>query len=98
MNGDQRYWKVYLSNSTSLFAENHEIENKQKFVYPNPSSNRIILSGFKYSEEYQIVNVSGQKIQQGICKNGKPINIENLSNGVYYILLNNSSAIKFIKE
>ncbi len=66
-------------------------------VYPNPSSDYITISTTANAQKYVIVNSVGQVLLKG---NGsmKNINIKNLSNGVYFIKIDQQNPIKFIKK
>lgn len=74
-------------------------ENLAKFsIYPNPSSNAITIEGIHINQEYQIINVLGDIVQYGIASKSNLIHIESLINGLYFIRLNKSNTLKFIKE
>lgn len=57
------------------------------FVYPNPSSNYIFIN--RDIDNFKIFDISGKEVKTVSSKTNKhhPINISDLSNGVYFIKL-----------
>lgn len=66
-------------------------------LYPNPAINYIRVLGFSEKANYSIYNLLGKKVGKGIVENDEDITIQNLSNGTYFIIIENAKAIKFIK-
>ncbi len=68
-------------------------------IYPNPSNKELYLSNVAKIKGYQITQLDGKLIMQGSTF---PINIENLSNGLYFIKLftiyNKEINLKIIKN
>lgn len=90
----EELWKIQGS-----FADVENIVSNQDIqLYPNPSSHVITLQGLTNEAPYQIINVLGEVVLQGTASNGQSINVESLTKGLYFVKLNNSSAIRFIKE
>ncbi|EGV43581.1 T9SS type A sorting domain-containing protein [Bizionia argentinensis JUB59] len=67
-------------------------------LYPNPSNEYIIISGLNKSENYVIYNTIGTEIGNGIISKQENINIQNLTNGLYFLKLKNGSTFKFLKK
>lgn len=70
-------------------------------LYPNPTNGFLTIKGqFDNLEKFTIHNLLGQSVQNGIITgNETSINVSDLSNGVYFIKIGNSSkTYKFIKE
>ena len=67
-------------------------------LFPNPSIDYIQISGLTKTEVYTIYNIIGAEVDNGNVINNEQINIEKLTNGVYFLKLKNSSSIKFIKK
>lgn len=65
-------------------------------IYPNPASNKIIIktgAGMNYT----IVGVNGQTIQSGVLTMGtNEINTSNLTDGVYFVQLDNLPPQKLV--
>ncbi len=58
-------------------------------VYPNPASNNFVIKSQQVEKgTYTIINSMGQKITEGnIETSSQVINTENLSNGLYFLIL-----------
>jgi hypothetical protein len=75
-----------------------EVESQNISIYPNPSSNLLQVVGLENVENYEIYSAIGKKIAMGEISNNKVIDIQNLSNGLYFLNLGNERTFKFIKE
>lgn len=87
---------ISITNTLSI-DDNYEFD-KEISLFPNPSSNFIIISNLEKIESYLIVNQIGQKVKKGIISNNQQIDIRNLTNGLYFLKFNNGNTLKFIKE
>lgn len=67
-------------------------------LFPNPVTNNISISGLKTAENYKIYDVLGKQVSSGVVSNNTPIHIENYVSGLYFLKIENSNAIKFIKK
>lgn len=67
-------------------------------VYPNPASFSITIIGLKNRIGYSIYNVLGTEILKGIINDNKDIDIQNYSDGLYFLKLENGNTFKFIKK
>jgi hypothetical protein len=77
----------------------NDFNNQSKLtIYPNPSNDFIKISGLKKTENYSIYNSLGMEIQKGNISDLEKINIQNLSNGLYFIKFNDKQTIKFVKK
>ncbi|WP_405295121.1 T9SS type A sorting domain-containing protein [Algibacter sp. Ld11] len=85
-----------------IVTEKHTLEvSKQEFndkitTYPNPSSDFIYFKGLSKNENYTVYNSIGTKIFSG--NTNKEIDIQNLTNGIYLLKLDNGNTSKFIKQ
>ena len=79
--------------STSAIQETQKIS-----FYPNPSSDFIQISGLTNTVNYSAFNALGAKVSTGTISNNEKINIQNLTNGLYFLKLENGNTIKFIKK
>ena len=86
-----------ICNTSTLGVFDSNINNNL-FIYPNPSNDFIIISGLKKSNQYIIYNTLGVKTDSGNIFNNEKINIQNFSNGMYFIILENGSIQKFLKR
>ena len=68
-------------------------------IYPNPTNNRIIISGTDNITNVTIFNVSGQTVyDQGHNATMVQINIAYLPAGMYFVKVNGTTAMRFEKE
>jgi len=67
-------------------------------IFPNPSSDFIKINGLNTVENYEIYNTIGQKVRIGTVVENEKIDIQNLTNGIYFLKLEKTNSIKFIKE
>ena len=89
--------KISKVDLNSLTIEDFSIEKKVK-LYPNPTARFLQVSGLTKTENYSIYNVLGTKIMSSVVSNKEYINIENLTNGLYFLKFENGNTLKFIKE
>lgn len=61
------------------------------FVYPNPCNNYLYIQTNESTTTYDIFNIYGQLVMQGILPYNKMINTSHLNNGVYLLKINSSS-------
>ena len=88
--------KVSKTN-LSLLSLNNNLTNKAIYIYPNPVTNFIKVSGLKQAKNFRIYNMIGAKILEGVINNNKSIKVQNLSKGIYFLNFDKST-LKFIKN
>jgi hypothetical protein len=66
-------------------------------VYPNPSSQQIVIKNLNNETEYMIIDSHGRLIQIGMIDSNKKINITSLPTGVYLLKLNNRETTEFLR-
>lgn len=84
------------STLSSFLINNNSVLNLK--IFPNPSKNIIQIDNLHNSIEYEILTTYGSIIKKGLT-NGK-VNIEFLSNGIYFLRLKTNSdelILKFVK-
>ncbi len=97
VNGDGFYFddmKVTTLNMPSLSNDNFVFDNL--FVSPNPASTTLTLNTISEIENYKIFNISGQLLASDKLSIDK-IDVNNLSNGVYFLELSNNLKKKILK-
>jgi hypothetical protein len=101
--GDNRFELVFKNSNTNI--EQFLVSDAQLAVYPNPAVDvlniNISNASFKNSSII-ITNVSGQElINTNMSGTDKQINIEGLSNGIYFVNISNDNGfnktVKFVK-
>lgn len=65
-------------------------------LYPNPSNQYLNIENVEANSSYQIHNQLGKLILSGNLN--QQINIENLTNGIYFLAIEGYSVQKFIKQ
>lgn len=66
-------------------------------IYPNPSSDYLFIDGVD-AADYQVYNLSGQRVKTGDLRTNKSIDISRLPNGLYSLhLLGSDEAISTLK-
>ena len=96
-NNDGYIDNVKLIEGEDLSVEQYSNSKVNVFIFPNPSNNKIQISGLAGSLSYEIYNIMGMKIFVGTVSKNEQINIETLIQGVYFLKLNNK-VLKFIKN
>ena len=90
-------WQDFGSINGTLGSKTYESPLKLA-VYPNPTSNNISISGIKQPIDYIIYNVVGEYVLKGVVSKNDTIKIENLTNGLYFLKLENGTSMKFLKK
>lgn len=104
-NGDDLYISEFTGNKISkyidltLSMDKYALENMNALkVYPNPTTNSIKITNLNKVENYAIYNVLGMEINRGAIASGEKINVQNFTNGIYFLKFDNGTISKFIKE
>lgn len=89
------YIQTYISNILSVNDFNY---SNKLIVSPNPTDRFINISGLNKVEKYVFINVLGNEIKSGIVTNSDKIDIQDLTNGIYYLKIGNKSTFKILKN
>ncbi len=81
-----------------LGVQDYTLNRSNIFIFPNPSTDFIQLSGLVKTQQYTIYNVLGVQIHNGNISLGEKIDIQDLTNGIYFMKLDNGNTIKFMKD
>jgi len=88
-------------NGASTYSDLKSVINTREFaVFPNPAKEEFFISGLSKSNAtlIQILNPMGQVVQENSVNNSTAtITIDQLSAGVYYILIDGMKKIKLLK-
>ncbi|MAU77261.1 MAG: hypothetical protein CL831_10430 [Crocinitomicaceae bacterium] len=104
LNGNDLYISVYGDNkivkfsSTTLSTEEYSSGGQKFKVFPNPSTEYIQVSNLTTNKNYKIYSILGAEIKSGYISNNDMIDIKNLTNGAYFLKLENVNLIKFLKK
>ncbi|WP_417608506.1 T9SS type A sorting domain-containing protein [Owenweeksia hongkongensis] len=87
-----------IQSDYKIGINEYQKSESQIEIYPNPSSNFIQLSNLYQSVNYKICNTDGGGITKGTTSSEEMIDIRHLTKGLYLLMLQDGSALKFIKE
>lgn len=90
-------------NSWNLCSESNEelissvnLSKSDDLIYPNPASDLIYFNQVS-KKEIRILDLQGRELFKGIIHNNQ-LEISFLSKGMYFVIVNNDSFNKLIKE
>jgi len=67
-------------------------------VSPNPATAYIFLAGLQQAATYEVYTILGASVLKGTLSVNAKIEIEQLTNGVYFLKINNGTTLRFIKK
>jgi len=74
-------------------------EHNQVSLYPNPTSNYLMIHSKKQFNHVQIIDMNGKTIKQISCQHDEiRIDVNDLENGTYFLRIDNFKSLKFIKK
>ncbi|KFF23783.1 T9SS type A sorting domain-containing protein [Chryseobacterium vrystaatense] len=83
-------------NMNFLSTESAVLAPEMK-LFPNPVTDILYMKGMK-NDQFIIYNAAGQKVKAGFYTAGKGIQVQDLSKGSYWLKLERSKAVQFIKK
>ena len=90
------WFKLITVNDNSLSIEDNNANDYK--LYPNPSSDFLVINGMHSEESYKIYNTLGQEVKKGIALNNSKIDIKSLNTGLYFIKFDNRVTLRFLKK
>lgn len=108
----RRFWKfnVYPDCSVEFIGSYGNVlplagigvvNNKSIAVKPNPFKNSIVIDGISGAYTYTIADLSGKVLIRGRTFDNRPVNLDGLTSGVYFLSLqtkNRNATFKLVKE
>ena len=79
---------------TSTANEETKNNNSAYAVYPNPTQDELFVKGADEQTELRVIDLQGRVVRS---VKGSSVNVDNLSNGVYNLLVN-GQVLRFIKK
>lgn len=77
----------------------NEFDNDNLRIHPNPTNDKLTINGIKNPIKYSITDISGKLILEGNLTNFEnTIEVIELQSGVYFLVLNQSKPMRFIKN
>ena len=90
--------RISYNYQAPLVLDRTSFEIKNIKLYPNPANTTFELSGLTQAEKVSIYNVLGTKVFEGTIDTNQKVDVQNLTNGLYFLNFENGSSLKFIKE
>jgi len=97
-NGDYLALDAFTWGAEVLSINDFEVQQNKAKIFPNPSSDFIQVIGLSKTGSYNLHNILGKRIKKGTISNNEQIDIQYLTNGIYFLKFENGNTIKFIKE
>ena len=91
-------FETSIESTESLSNHEEKIAKNKKTIYPNPSSGSITILGIYEKQAYKIYNLMGAEVLKGSINFNENIEIRNLTEGLYFLKLENGNTLKFIKK
>ncbi|MDN3491542.1 LamG-like jellyroll fold domain-containing protein [Winogradskyella bathintestinalis] len=91
-------WVGGVDFSTLSLEDNFSLNRSEISLFPIPAHEFIQVSGLSKTENYRIYNIQGTKIKNGFISKNDKIDIQNLTNGMYFLQINGQNTLKFIKK
>lgn len=104
----------FFKNSTAFYVDLDSIDsceptyvlgmtefgtpNSDWTLYPNPASEKLKLSASFPGQTYQILNLQGLEVSEGIIETNGIIRVESLSSGHYFLKVGQQNPRKFNKQ
>ena len=86
-----------LQDPTTVSVKNIDL-NKDLVIYPNPANNVLNIANAGNNANVTIMNSLGQVVYSAVVDNNSTINTENLSEGVYFVRVNNNVSKVIIRK
>lgn len=90
-------YRIYKTDVGTLASGVVQAQPKP-VLYPNPATNSMSLTNLTQPTTYRIHNILGVTIKEGTVSNNEQIAIGALGKGLYFLKLENGTALRFIKE
>mgnify|MGYP005678632293 CR=1 FL=1 len=88
----------YKRSTNNVTNVGGKITEQNIAIFPNPSTNFIQIAGIEKPVNYQIYDLIGSKVSEGIISRNDKINIKNQKEGIYFLKLENGNIIRFVKK
>jgi hypothetical protein len=67
-------------------------------VFPNPSTSFIKTTGLNQPMNYEIYDLIGSRVLEGIISDNNEISVQHFKKGIYFLKIENNQTIRFIKK
>lgn len=106
---NKHFWKFRVYSDCSVefvqrygspisgFTSIKQNENEQTKLFPNPFINQIKIDGANNNSSYKLINSLGEIVAKGKIINSTILNLENISSGIYNLIIYSDSETKNFK-
>ncbi len=84
-----------------IFVGISKVDDSELQLFPNPANSELFINmtDMPINSSYSIINIEGQIILSGSIRNAKqPINISNLSKGIYFVQINSDNYKQIVRK
>ena len=96
--GAAAVWANFSPIQDGTLSTNENIQKDIFSVYPNPASDFISVAGLKQTTAFEVYNILGAKVLKGSLSATGKIEVQPLTKGVYFLILDGGTPLKFIKK
>lgn len=89
--------RLYKVGASALSVNSFAQESDNLEVYPNPTTNFVILKGLNKNQNYKLTDTNGRLVKSGIIEKSGRINLEGMISGIYFLQVDNKT-YKIIKK
>lgn len=89
--------RLYKVDASALSVNSFAQESDNLEVYPNPTTNFVILKGLNKNQNYKLTDTNGRLVKSGIIERSGRINLEGMISGIYFLQVDNKT-YKIIKK
>lgn len=89
---------IYKMEMGPSSTQEESTSARDPLVFPNPSSEYIEIANLKNETSYRIYDTAGIMRISGIIESNQKIDTATLASGMYSMVLDNKSVMRFIKE
>jgi len=93
--GIARFYEIEVYGRIATLGTNDFVASKFS-IYPNPTSDKLNVSCDETVVLIQVFDINGKSLI--IQKDSNSVDVSSLSNGIYFMKLNNKETVKFIKK
>ena len=97
--GEAKPWIVKTGAGGQSFLHTPQIEHSERAsfnIFPNPVKEVLRVSGEEKFSSYQLLNLSGELVLQGSLVEDRVIDLRNLENGQYLLVLMSENQAKYV--
>lgn len=71
---------------------NENFEASKVVVYPNPTTDYIVIAGIEAEAKAEIYSITGQKIKEALFNNEITVSLNDVTAGVYFVKISNENS------